>query len=476
MSTRSAGCQTDFFNDTSLPGLATAVDGGRMAEIFPRHLFALGLNPDWRVSRCAVEKIYYRPHKRCGILYRLHFHHPAQTETNEWLYGEMLPKDDALKHFKKLPARSEHNHSACTCLSTLPATSLWQDLNMILWIFPHDPAMTMLARVVAPEAVAQSVAAHLPWFGLSPAAAWRVVATSCDRIKLMPGKRCVLRHHVKLVAPAGPTRDLTFYSKTYGDGKTRSRFAALTTAYEHLTSGTGAINIPRPLFFLEESDTYWQEEWPGQALVEVFAEQDWRELMPRLAGVIAALHQKRINGLSPAPALDGIYREVTQDAAKLTKLLPPLAGLLAAAMARLHAHKENLEQQAAPATPVHGACRIEQFLIRGPELALIDFDALALGDPLADVAEFIASLRYLELSRGFASADVTAALTLFCESYAARTPWPCDRRRLAWYALAFFITKLYAATKNCDRRALQELHTAGREICEGWLAMMEAHA
>lgn len=470
---RNTAGQTDFWSEASLPGLATALDGDRMTEIFPQHLWALGLDRDWRVARCAIEKIYYRPHKRCGILYRLHFHHPSQAETNEWLYGEILPKDDALKHFKKLPARPGLNQSACACLRTLPAASLWQDFNMILWIFPHDPVMTTLARVVAPAAVAAEVEAHLPAFGLSPAAAWRVTATSCDRIKLLPGKRCVLRHHVRLAAPAGATRELTFYSKTYGAGKTRSRFVSLAAAHEHLTCGTGAINIPRPLFYLEESDSYWQEEWPGQALVEVLAEQNWRELMPRLAGVVADVHQKRINGLASAPTLDGIYREVTQDAAKLAKLLPPLAGLMAACSACLRAHKETLEAQEAPVTPIHGACRIEQFLIRGQELALIDFDALALGDPLADVAEFIASLQYLELSRDFSHAAVTTALTEFHESYAARAPWPCDRRRLAWYALSFFLTKLYAATKNCDRRALQKLNTAGREICAGWLAMME---
>jgi thiamine kinase-like enzyme len=102
-------------------------------------------------------------------------------------------------------------------------------------------------------------------------------------------------------------------------------------------------------------------------------------------------------------------------------------------------------------------------------LALVDFDAVAMGDPHYDVAEFIASLQYLELSRGLSRQRLASAAKLFYESYAARVPWACDRRRIAWYTRAFLISKMFSSIKNLDFQALQRLESDGQEIMNGWL-------
>jgi thiamine kinase-like enzyme len=108
-------------------------------------------------------------------------------------------------------------------------------------------------------------------------------------------------------------------------------------------------------------------------------------------------------------------------------------------------------------------------LMRGAELALVDFDAVAMGDPHYDVAEFIASLQYLELSRGLSRQRLANAAKAFYESYAALVPWTCDRGRIAWYARAFLITKMFSSIKNLDFQALQRLELDGQEIINDWL-------
>jgi thiamine kinase-like enzyme len=108
-------------------------------------------------------------------------------------------------------------------------------------------------------------------------------------------------------------------------------------------------------------------------------------------------------------------------------------------------------------------------LVRGSKLALVDFDAVAKGDPHYDVAEFIASLQYLELSRGLSRQRLARAAQLFYESYAALVPWACDRRRIGWYARAFLISKMFSSIKNLDFPALQRLESDGEEIMNGWL-------
>jgi hypothetical protein len=108
-------------------------------------------------------------------------------------------------------------------------------------------------------------------------------------------------------------------------------------------------------------------------------------------------------------------------------------------------------------------------LARDGELAMLSFETLAQGDPLFDIGEFVASLHFLELTHGKPRARLTAAAKLFCESYAAQVPWPCDRRRLGWYALAFWISKMFGVCQHLDARALPHLETAGWEIAKQWL-------
>jgi aminoglycoside phosphotransferase (APT) family kinase protein len=360
-------------------------------------------------------------------------------------------------------------------LRAAPAVSLWQDFNMILRIFPNDAELEFMPRVIDPAYVKSVVESHLSALGLpSPASGlcWRCEEARYDHIKLLPGKRCVLRHRATLVGPDNEKRELRFFSKTYADHRTRPSFDLLRTAYDHLAAGDERINIPKPLFYLEECETYWQEEWPGQALSEVAADYDWGELFPRLAQMLGLVHRKSIAGLEAAPTIEEIFREVSRDAMKLVQAMPPAQGLMEVVLDKLQEHKDALAAQSLPAATLHGACRLEQFLIQGRELALIDFDALAQGDPLADVAEFIASLQYMELSRGFPRARINRGIALLGESYAAQTSWPYEAQRVAWYVLSFLITKMYSATKNLDTEALHGLKTVGQEICESWLARL----
>jgi aminoglycoside phosphotransferase (APT) family kinase protein len=245
------------------------------------------------------------------------------------------------------------------------------------------------------------------------------------------------------------------------------------SVYEQLVAQASEVNVPKPLLHLDDFNTFWQAEWPGQPVLDLMEVQDWDELFPRLARVVAALHRSRLNGFHPGPDPDEVMSTVIEDEAKFAYLLPHHQPFIRKVLERLQAEKSAIERQQIPAVPIHGACRVEQMLGRDSALALVDFDAVAIGDPLYDVAEFVASLQYLELSRGLSGKRLARAVELFCESYAALVPWACDRRRLAWYAQAFLITKMFSSIKNLDFRALQQLESAGQKIMSGWLDSMQ---
>ncbi|NUO78553.1 hypothetical protein HUU05_00625 [candidate division KSB1 bacterium] len=459
----------ESLNETQLHHLDTVTDPVAMAARFATYVNELA--PDCTVENCAIEKIYYRATQSCTVLYRVVMKNGADTQLQQWFFGKVFPHKRARKRFDEIATQSGAAHALeIPHEPAWPPFSFWPDLDMVVWSFPHDPKMDWLARMVDLEFIQTTINSAPADFGLT--SGWRVETVHFDRVKYMPGKRCVLRYHVDFNGPQGEKCRRTFYSKTYHDAKSRYHFEVLRAAYEHSRTQASFMQIPRPIRHLEEVNTFWQEEWRGHALIDALPNLDWQKLFPRLAIALADLHRSTMPGLRNGPDLSDALKTAADDAAELMLLAPHLREAISAWIDLLSAQQTALAQQTLPSATTHGAIRVEQMLIREQELALIDFDALALGDPLSDVAEFIASLQFLELSHGWPRVSLAAAQELFAATYAEHVPWPCDRKRLAWYALAFLISKMFLAVKNLDRRALQQLESAGMIIGDNWAACL----
>lgn len=469
-----------LFEDPKLPHIATVMDVRAMPQHFTRYLHSSGVDPGWEVSQCSIEKVYFRPDKLCGVLYRLALHHSLGEKKEEWIFGRTVPKGTEDMWLENALAGPRPTPSAHEFLRPLAPITFWRDLNMILWVFPEDPDLETLPQAVAPDFVRKQVEANLSAFGIptngfaNGQGAWRCSEFYYDRVKFMPRKRCVLRYHVNLIDPAGKAHEKTFFCKVYNNGNSRYHFDMLNSAYEQLTVKSAAVNIPRPLLHFDGLHTFWQEEWPGSALLDVIDRYDWQDIFKKIALVLAAFHRSPANGFDPAPDLTVIKDKAEEDGAKLLRVWPQQQALVGKVLDLLNATKDDFDKQEMPQVPIHGACRIEQMLARGNELALVDFDAITLGDPIHDLAEFIASLQYMGLTQGLPTERIAVATETLYHSYAEQVPWQCDRRRIGWYALAFLMTKFYSSTKNLERRALQNLGTEGRAICEDWLKIVGA--
>jgi len=463
---------SNIFNDPKLPHLAAVMDDGLMAEHFARHLRAASPGLEWQVAECAIENVIYKPAKHCRLLYRLALRHPSGAAAEEWFYGQLYPPGLAEKRFDDAVASVKHSYVAHDFLKKLPPVSYWPDLSLVLWMFPQDPHMAGLPYLFDPNFVRQQVESNLRALdavenGAGPA--WRCADIRCDRVKYMPGKRCVLRYHAQLSGPAGQSREMTFYSKTYSDAMSRYYFQFLQTVYEQLIAQTAAVHLPKPLLHLDGLNTFWQEDWRGTSLSSVLDELDWDDIFPRVGRALAAWHGVRVTDLPNGPDPDDVLKVAEEDGMKLVDKMPMLRPLTGAALERLKAARATLAPQQIPAAPIHGAIRPSQMLIRGNELALVDLDDIALGDPLFDVAEFIVSVQYSEIRINRSRQKIARAVDLFLRHYAEQVPWPCDRRRLAWYAVAFLINKMCSSVKHRDVSTLQQLESTGQELVNGWL-------
>ncbi len=444
---------TDDLVTPALPETDPIVMAAAFEEFFQREYPGLGL----RVQQCHLTRVYQKPGKACLLAYRVQGHDRHGRPFDQWLHGR-LQRNGAVA------ADSESTTPLSAARGFWKPVSYWPERRMLVHAFPHDPKLPQLARLEDVDFIKQNVERHLADFGLS--GAWHCTEVLDHKVKYMPGKRCVLRYQVSLRHAAGEQQTRTFYSKTTDDAGGRTVAAALRVVCASRACAEGILNVPAPIAYFPEIKTLWQHAWEGESLPRRYSERGWATLahapvLPKIAAMLAALHQIELPaelqrpGASPATML----ANARDNAAQILKFLPEVRErqeqLLQHLADTLPRHEAGMLR-----TTIHGTFKLAQILMRDDQPGLIDFDALAVGDPLYDVAEFLASVIYLRISDGVAAAPITAAAALFVESYAALVPWPCERRRLAWYVAAFLLGKMHSSLKRMEHAARQQVVAA----------------
>ncbi len=448
----------------ALPETDPIVMAAAFEEFFQREYPGLGL----RVQQCRIMRVYHKPGKACLIAYQVQGHDRDGRPFDQWLHGRLLRNgavaDDS--------ASATPSLFACDFWKPV---SLWPERRMVVHAFPYDPKLPQLARLKDADFIKQHVERHLAEFGLS--GTWHCVEVLDHKVKYMPGKRCVLRYQVSLRNAAGEQQTRTFYSKTTDDASGRTVAAALRVICASRACAAGVLNVPAPIAYLPESKTLWQHAWEGEPLSRRCAERGWATLahtpvLPKIAAMLAALHQIELPAelQRPGPSPTTMLANARDNAAQILKFLPEVRERQERLLQQLAATLPRSEA-ATPPTTIHGTFKLAQILVRDDQPGLVDFDALAVGDPLYDVAEFLASVIYLRLSDGAAAAAITTAVAHFVESYAALVPWRCERRRLAWYVTAFLLGKMHSSLKRMEHAAAQRVATAVA-LLEEWLEAM----
>jgi aminoglycoside phosphotransferase (APT) family kinase protein len=82
---------------------------------------------------------------------------------------------------------------------------------------------------------------------------------------------------------------------------------------------------------------------------------------------------------------------------------------------------------------------VNQLLAQDGKVAFFDFDELAVGDPLQDIANFIVDLQFRDVSTFLAQ---RMAKSLY-DSYRSQVKWEVPIDRIRWHATVQFINKAY---------------------------------
>jgi hypothetical protein len=302
------------------------------------------------------------------------------------------------------------------------------DLGLIVWAFPNDPELPHLPGVVD----GTRVKAHLPFAELpdgfnSPG---QIANVGVDVVRYKPEVRCTVRYYLQGNG-SDDAQSLTLYGKTYATEMGEETHQHIRELWQRSQTEPGHFIIARPLGYDAGLHLVWQAALPGTPLSNVLSAANFNAFLPLAAQGLARLHESDLTPsrqISPAEVL----AEIGETAFELMAAMPGVRSRLQRLWARV--------EQAAPESAtrlrvIHRDFHVKQLLLhaggttRSPSLAIFDFDDLALGDPLQDIAFFMVDLHF----RDFEAALVERMTASFCHAYEAQAGAPLDAVRLHWH-------------------------------------------
>jgi hypothetical protein len=199
-------------------------------------------------------------------------------------------------------------------------------------------------------------------------------------VRYRPGRRCTIR-----VEDDGRIR----FAKIFPDGEGAAAHAAGLEVWRAACRGELEFGVARPAVLEPGGRVVWQEGVEGEPLRERLYGEGGDELAGRVGRAAASLARSRLRPLARRDAATELARSARR-CAELVHRVPGLredAHRLLRGLEALHAAAGTTQLR-----PVHGALHASQWLVDGSQLALLDYDRVALGDPELDAATFLADV------------------------------------------------------------------------------------
>ncbi|MEQ1529130.1 MAG: aminoglycoside phosphotransferase family protein, partial [Methylococcales bacterium] len=249
------------------------------------------------------------------------------------------------------------------------------ELGMVAWRFPADPALPWLAESVNLKQAAALIPKHH---------CNGEQLTEIDIINYRPEIRCTVRYGFR---SANTLSQSSVYGKNYADHHGRMIYNNLL-AVSALSQHDEAFVIPTALGYDADRHILWLEGLDAVSLKAVLFGANPQPFISRLCRALSAFQQISLPQLTLISAAQNL-RDWQKKARKLAHSYVELGDALQSLLRNL----ENNYAESAAQGLIHGDFHIEQLaLLASGRIALFDFDELALGDPLQDLANFAADL------------------------------------------------------------------------------------
>lgn len=293
--------------------------------------------------------------------------------------------------------------------SAMPPFAYVPELDVLLQVFPHDHRLPGLARLIAgppPELLLAILA------GFGPGE-WQLAKWHAKSVRYRPAVRAAVRVRVRAGDEAtGRVTERRTYAKVYSDPqKARLGAQAQRELYDRVAAEGASFVVAEPIAYDSELLTVVQGEVAGTSLQTLLQqENDPTSALRAAARSVAQFHQ--LAASAPPRRARKSARPLRNGQEWLRSARPDLARTVAGILEAVAVGLGGV----AP-VPTHGDLRPQHVLLDGDHVALIDFDDLAEGDPLRDIAIFVAQLAQIR-----SDDRATTAVGVFLKEYLAHVP------------------------------------------------------
>ena len=387
----------------------------------------------FEISNCTIVdaklKTYLKLESRIkstlSICYHVTLRERSANQSSQRMFYVKVFLGNRSKEAFRLLTQEEVSGSECH-----DAVSHVPEHDLILWRFPHDPALPHLRHLVDLITVEQ----YLPLEGLRQIGMSRTSAVMAYRVvNYRPEIRCTNRYDLY-----DSTHDRTYqlFGKTFRDAEGHSLYEHLQFFWDRSLVDSDAMAVAQPLGYNAAVNTVWQRGVPGRPLLDVLDASNYQHYIEEVARGLASLHTSNIAGLATHSPADHLV-EVCKKLTKLADVIPQLSETF-------RAMADGFEQtaphsSAIPFRPIHWDFHIQQLLTDKGRLIFCDLDELVVGDPMQDLANFAVDLIFRNLDKAFVQ-TVTAELY---RQYQKCVTWEVSVERLAWHIRLQLVNKAY---------------------------------
>ena len=296
-----------------------------------------------------------------------------------------------------------------------PAAFALDDWNAVVWSLPNGSRLRWIRTCLDPKRFSR----FQHEVGLDPGASL-APAPPPQLIRYVPRRRALFRY-----TPLGGS---TLYIKYYGLGEDAIPAANLAQFGEISARNNLGFIAPRMVLHSTRIRAVIAEEVPGVPMTTLLANLE-PSVVAAVGRAVAGLHKSKL-----APMLvwtpKAERRALDNAMSEIARALPGLAPELRHVLDRIDRHMIRLtfDRQ----TPVHGNLFGDQILINGTQVAIVDWDDLALGDPLFDVGRLIAHIAFASGAHPEARAALIAAAATLLDAYIHEANTALDMDRLRW--------------------------------------------
>lgn len=398
-------------------------------------LFAVYLESGWKLRRLRVRDVRYRPGESCLLTYRLQCKGQNKLAVDLVLHARAFPQGEVPDVFRTRPPLA-------TPVGRLP--SYLPQASLALWRFPEDPgllgASTLWNRGASLFDEEQRLDAR-PWTRRRPR-----IDTSVERY--VPSERCVLRYDVGS-DPSRSFRGKVYDQRTDASSTYRNACHLWDWARVHALE----LHMPRPLGCNRRLNAIWFQPEDGVPLLREIGNIDLPRTMRQVAAALASLHRSALRPARRLRVRDEAAR-VMRARETLLRFYPKLEREINRLLQPLIASQP---EETGDTRPLHGDFHCNQVQLVGDRVSFRDIDPFALGDPLQDVARFLA--RFRTYAREEIDEETTIqAQNAFVSTYEILVPWRLERKRLAWWLAAALVN--HQLFKGVRRLATLEMGVA----------------